>query len=204
MTGLTDAQVERYSRQIILPEVGARGQERLLGARVALAGGGPAAVAAATLLGRAGVGAIDLAADVPDLPELAPDCRIGRGTDGDVVVDLSGDRSASVARGRRAAVARGPFVAGTLDGTRVTVATLVGRPCIACLAAPDVPPAPDPGPLREPAALALGALAASEVLRVLLRPGSGGRVTTLALDAGTCDAVRPAPTGGCAVCGADA
>jgi hypothetical protein len=86
----------------------------------------------------------------------------------------------------------------------VTVATLVGRPCIACLAAPEVPPAPDPGPLREAAALALGALAASEVLRVLLHPGSGGRVTTLALDLGTCDAARPAPTGGCAVCRADA
>ena len=33
---LSDAQVERYSRQIILPEVGARGQEKLLSATIAL------------------------------------------------------------------------------------------------------------------------------------------------------------------------
>jgi len=42
---LTDAQIERYGRQIILPEVGGRGQERLLAARVAVAGAGPAATA---------------------------------------------------------------------------------------------------------------------------------------------------------------
>ena len=55
---LTDEQVERYSRQILLPEVGGRGQARLLGARVALAGSDEAAGVAATLLGRAGVGTL--------------------------------------------------------------------------------------------------------------------------------------------------
>ncbi|MCI4349863.1 MAG: ThiF family adenylyltransferase, partial [Thermoplasmata archaeon] len=66
---LGDAQVERYSRQIVLPEVGGRGQERLLAARIAVAGVGAAALTAVTLLGRAGVGAIDVAADMPALPE---------------------------------------------------------------------------------------------------------------------------------------
>ena len=43
---LTDAQIERYSRQILLPEIGGRGQARLLAAHVVLAGAGEAATAA--------------------------------------------------------------------------------------------------------------------------------------------------------------
>jgi hypothetical protein len=40
--GLTEEQIVRYSRQILLPEVGGRGQERLLEAGVRLCGRGPA------------------------------------------------------------------------------------------------------------------------------------------------------------------
>ena len=77
---LTDAQVERYSRQIILPEVGARGQERLLASRIAVAGDGEAAITAALLLGRAGVGELDVDERVGTLPEVAPECRVSRAT----------------------------------------------------------------------------------------------------------------------------
>ena len=64
---LTDAQVERYSRQIVLPEIGARGQERLLAARVALAGDAATIALVRMLLERAGIGSLDadpIAADV--------------------------------------------------------------------------------------------------------------------------------------------
>jgi len=205
---LGDAQIERYSRQIILPEVGGRGQERLLAARVAVAGAGAAAVTAATLLGRAGVGALDLPAHMAALPELSPECRLARtrapGADADVTVDLAGDETVSVALGQRAQATGRLFVLGTLHGTRVAVATLVGRPCIACVAHRNAAAAPDPGPLAAPAALALGALAASEVLRTLLLLPARGRITTLELVLGTCSAVEPAATGGCAVCGGSA
>lgn len=56
---LTDEQIDQYSRQIILPELGGIGQRRLLGARALLLGGGPAFECAATYLAGAGLGAID-------------------------------------------------------------------------------------------------------------------------------------------------
>ncbi|HXJ35201.1 MAG TPA: hypothetical protein VMS22_14310 [Candidatus Eisenbacteria bacterium] len=51
---LADALVERYSRQILLAEVGGRGQERLLASQVAIAGDDAAARFAATLVRAAG------------------------------------------------------------------------------------------------------------------------------------------------------
>jgi adenylyltransferase/sulfurtransferase len=59
---LSDAQIDRYSRQIILPEVGGRGQERLLAARVALRGVGAMAATAARYLTGAGIGELRLSA----------------------------------------------------------------------------------------------------------------------------------------------
>jgi molybdopterin/thiamine biosynthesis adenylyltransferase len=67
---LTDAAVERYSRQILLPEVGGRGQERLCAARALLTGTGPAAEFAASLLVRAGV-RVDRAAGERDTLSIA-------------------------------------------------------------------------------------------------------------------------------------
>jgi vacuolar-type H+-ATPase subunit F/Vma7 len=55
---LTDAQIDRYSRQIIVPHIGGRGQERLLGARMLIAGDGRDIQAPLAYLIGAGVGAI--------------------------------------------------------------------------------------------------------------------------------------------------
>ena len=58
---LEDAQIERYSRQIILPQVGGKGQEKLLRSRVYVDGDGLLATAALLYLAAAGVGTIGLA-----------------------------------------------------------------------------------------------------------------------------------------------
>lgn len=57
---LTEEQIRRYSRHIILPEVGGRGQKRIMEASVLLAGLGGAGSAAALYLAAAGVGRIVL------------------------------------------------------------------------------------------------------------------------------------------------
>jgi len=55
---LTDEQIDRYSRQIILPQVGGKGQERLLQAKVLVVGTGEAQISALLYLAAAGVGTI--------------------------------------------------------------------------------------------------------------------------------------------------
>lgn len=197
---LSDAQIERYSRQILLPEIGGRGQERLLGARIALAGSDRAAVAAATLLGRAGVGTLDLLRDMPDLPELSPDCRATRHTrlddapSPDVSIDLGRDRARTT--GHR------PLLVGGLDGTRAALLTLVERPCAACAPADIFPPpsTSDDGPFTSSAALALGALAATEAMRVLVLSPRRGRRVVMDMASGTVEARELEATPGCDAC----
>lgn len=61
MTEFTDEQIERYSRHIILPEVGGRGQKKLLNSKVFLVGAGGLGSPAAFYLAAAGVGKIGIA-----------------------------------------------------------------------------------------------------------------------------------------------
>lgn len=55
-----DSIAERYSRQILYPGIGERGQEKLARAHVALVGCGATGAAAAALLARAGIGKLTL------------------------------------------------------------------------------------------------------------------------------------------------
>ena len=59
----TEEQILRYSRHIILPEVGGNGQERLLNAKVALVGAGGLGSPAGYYLAAAGVGTIGVIDD---------------------------------------------------------------------------------------------------------------------------------------------
>ena len=56
----SEDQIERYSRQIVLKEVGGKGQEKLLGSKVTVIGLGALGSSAAFYLAAAGVGTLQL------------------------------------------------------------------------------------------------------------------------------------------------
>ncbi len=71
MIDFTEEQIERYSRHIILPEVGAEGQAKLLKSKVFMIGAGGLGSPVALYLAAAGVGTIGIAdADDVDLSNL--------------------------------------------------------------------------------------------------------------------------------------
>ena len=184
---LDDAQIERWSRQILLPDVGGRGQLRLLGARVGVAGEGPVAARCVELLRRAGI----------------PVAIGGVADDAELLVDLDAPPEAGGALARRAAATGTPLVRARLAGAAGTVDTLVGRPCGCCVAAERAAAEGDREPLAVPAAQAVAALAAAEVVAVLLRAPRTGRRQRF--DLATGDFAGTALVGSpCDVCGARA
>ena len=143
---LSDPQIERYSRQIVLPQVGGRGQERLLAARVALAGELADLESPLAYLVGAGVGTIFLNAHgdnarrdyvIAQMRELNGDVKVSVATSGlperELTVILIGS-----ARARDAAAAlnseSGPsgLIAVRLDSPgRITIVPS-RPPCLAC------------------------------------------------------------------------
>ncbi|HUI24974.1 MAG TPA: hypothetical protein VL403_02725 [Candidatus Kryptonia bacterium] len=148
-TPLSDAQVERYSRQIILREVGATGQQRLLAASAALAGSSAIAVTAARYLAAAGIGRLVVSEPtIAAATESNPDTRIETFHDAgsavaSVSVIIAADAGAELlARLNRVAIGqRVPLVLATTAAlaSHVTghITTLAGHrrdaPCAACL-----------------------------------------------------------------------
>jgi len=81
---LTDRDVERYDRQILLDHIGRKGQEKLKKARVAIVGAGGLGTAASLYLAAAGIGKITIIdCQVPELSNLNRqvlhwECNIGK------------------------------------------------------------------------------------------------------------------------------
>ena len=178
---LSDADVDRWSRQILLPEVGGRGQQRLLATRVGLRRPRhphPVADAVEDLLARAGVSAVSN----PSADDL------------DLLIDVGSDI-------RDTAPTRVPLIRGVSHGAAVSVLTLVGRPCACCAsrdAVPDDTPAGDDR-LAGAAAAACAALVAAEALRTLLDLPEAGRRQRIDLRRGTF-AGETLETEGCGLC----
>ncbi len=87
---LTDAQIERYSRQIIVAGVGGRAQERLLASRVAIVAAPADASSAVAYLAGAGVGHIVVHPVGDGVPYRALVERIGD-LNSDVSVEIASD-----------------------------------------------------------------------------------------------------------------
>lgn len=90
---LTAAQQDRYARHIMLPEIGEKGQEKLLKSRVLLLGAGGLGSPAALYLAAAGVGTLGLIdADVVDASNLQRQILHGTSTVGTPKVESGKNR----------------------------------------------------------------------------------------------------------------
>ena len=82
---LTEPQIARYERQILLPEVGGRGQESLLATSVRVHGVGEAADEVATYLIAGGIGRVFVEPSFP-----AARLRVLESMNADVIVGIEG------------------------------------------------------------------------------------------------------------------
>jgi molybdopterin/thiamine biosynthesis adenylyltransferase len=151
---LTEQQIARYSRQIILLPVGGRGQQKLLSASVALVGVGEMATAAALYLAAAGIGELSVIGAegfaCSDLETLNPDCRlafsapvitsddaVGAVGRHDVVVDAGSPSATAVLLNAACVSLCKPLVWGATAGAVGQATVLAGYrtavPCYCCL-----------------------------------------------------------------------
>ena len=176
---LSDSQIDRYSRQIVLAEIGGRGQERLLRSAVTVRGGADAALVCASYLAGAGVGVVALEdvssgamASILALETRNPDCRIVE----HAVVAC--DLLVAIGSPGKFHVPATPVVWG--GGTPDTLSSAYfpsEEACASCLA--DVARREDRGGASPQI---LGALLAVEALRVLLGLAAKDRPTLRSLD----------------------
>lgn len=176
-TRLDDAQIERYSRQIILAEVGPRGQARLAQARVAIDAVGPAAERVVAYLAAAGVGTLAVAPPLRALVDPAqPDLRIEP-----LAPDASPPYDAAlVAATSTDDMAHAPHARRTFWIAEGRAAEI--PPCGACAAialGPTAPTADTLAPLRD---ALLGTIVATEIVKALLEIGTPLRGHVLAYD----------------------
>jgi len=207
---LTEAEVARYARQLILPGLGEEGQERLRSARVRVVGGSPATAPALLYLAAAGVGTIFVedpdpvaagdgagfmfgAADLGRSRAVAA-AEAVRAASGLVQADVQrpgaratgvlvcgGSQEVSRAVAEEARLLSLPHVVAELDGQGGAVTAVpVGAPCYACAVRPGLGADPTPA-----GAATVGALAALELVLLLAGAAQEPRARRLEVFRGT-------------------
>jgi hypothetical protein len=88
---LTNSQIDRYSRQIIVPKIGGVGQERLLASRLMIVGGVAGLQPALAYLVGAGVGTILLRVPAGDIAAFDPVIAAMRDLNPDVTIQVASD-----------------------------------------------------------------------------------------------------------------
>jgi molybdopterin/thiamine biosynthesis adenylyltransferase len=191
---LNDQQIERYSRQIILPQLGGLGQETLLAAAVAIIGRDDLSTVAAAYLAGAGVGRLALSAAAPlaVVDGLNPDCRtsalptlLTRAVADEVAgcdaVVVCGAASGTWQTLNAACIAQHtPLLWGETAGSHGLVAVLAnhrpGSPCYSCLRAQaaQLLSGGDAGDgLADATAAFVGTVLATEAIKVLIGVDAG-------------------------------
>lgn len=216
---LCDQQVDRYSRQIILPEVGAQGQERLLSASVAVVDAGGQWSFLLLYLAAAGVGHVVVhdprhrsatERQAREAADLNPDCRIEvRFSDpclesGQFAVAALVEAAAARSTGLALACARSgtPLIWSRSRGSVGYLGT--ARPagaagCYGCAARTLDLGHPGQWP---PAAPLVASVQAVEAIRLVLAIGSdaGGGIVRIDAAAGDFAAIEPPRSTRCVVC----
>lgn len=192
---LSDEQIERYSRQIILPQVGGKGQEKLLHARVFVDAFGPLQTSALHYLVAAGVGALGVFSQPQDslltalappqeqnpfhlFTRLNPDCRVKlhareeARTPHQLVQAYDLILSDSDVLHEACYKARRPFLYSAVFADEACLMTCRGyeadAPCLRCVPSVLAQNSPRPSLLSELAALFIGAQLATEAIKQLL------------------------------------
>jgi hypothetical protein len=207
---LTDAQIDRYSRQIIVPRVGGRAQERILAARIVFAAESPELEPALAYLAGAGVGRIELegprASRVDQLcaamRSLNPDCTVAaydarqssHGAPGLVFAIIGGAASQSAARALCGRFALTAAVIARLDSAPRIGIFPAPPPCAVCSA--DLLAAPFGA--RSDAAAVIAMAATAEVFKLLAGYDPAPRAALLEFDGYQSRTYEPAINSNCA------
>jgi len=184
---LSDSQIERYSRQIILSEIGGQGQERLLGARLRLVAEPDLIEQPLAYLVGAGVGSIAIATELlPREQQISLRAQM-HGLNSDVKIES--DQSAGAEFKLDLCLVSGPeslkaawqpsqtktIVAARLDREPIVAIIRSRPPCLKCVDEGFLAPIQDPGEGARIAAM----IAVTEAIKILASDSDAEKVSKL-------------------------